>query len=312
MKKALKVIAIALGGIVLLAIALGLLSKGSNQNSIPSQRISNVMPGSMPMSASLSGVSMMEKSSVDLSESYSPAAPVEIDKKIIKNGNLSLKVDKVDKALGEIKAATEKNKGEIFSSNVYQSTSTKAKSGTVVVKVPVNNFETAFEDLKKVASLVVSESTSGKDVTEQYADLQAQLKNKQAEEQSIVKILDRTGTITEVLSVTRELSRVRGEIEILQGRIKLMDSQTEMATININMSEDIAVVLTSSWRPWQVIKNAVNSLIDSVQGFVNMLIRLVIVVVPVLLLYGLLLWVIYRIGRRIYRKIKGTEPDVQQ
>ena len=56
------------------------------------------------------------------------------------------------------------------------------KSGTITIKVPVANFEKAFAQLKKVASLVVRESTSGQDVTEQYVDLQARLKNKQEEE----------------------------------------------------------------------------------------------------------------------------------
>lgn len=309
MKKALKIIAIAIGGLVLLVLVLSLLAKNSLQNQVPTSRVSSNMP---MLSSDFGGVSMMEKSGAGLSESSSPVAPIEVDKKIIKTGNLNMKVDKVDKALEEIKTIAEKNKGEVFSSNIYQSSSTKAKSGTVVVKIPVDNFETAFDDLKKVASLVVSESTSGKDVTEQYADLQAQLKNKQAEEQSIAKILNRAGTIPEVLSVTKELSRARGEIEVLQGRIKLMESQTEMSTISLNISEDIAVVLTSSWRPWQIIKNAVNSLIDSIQGFINFLIRLIIVVIPVILLYGLLLWVIYRIGRRIYRKIRGMRTPMQQ
>ena len=91
MKKILKVIAIVLGGIILIAVVLGLLSKGSNQSSIPSQRMSNMMPGSVPMSAGLGGVSIMEKSSVDLSESSSPTvtAPAEVEKKVIKNGSLS-------------------------------------------------------------------------------------------------------------------------------------------------------------------------------------------------------------------------------
>ena len=173
--------------------------------------------------------------------------------------------------------------------------------------MPVRNFETAFAEMKKIASLVIRESTSGQDVTEQYVDLQAQLKNRRAEEQSFVRILDQARKIDDVLAITRELARVRGNIEQLEGRIKYLEAQTDMSTIAVNLTEDQNITIVDSWRPWQIIKESFNVLVKGLQGFVNFLIRLLITVIPLFLLWAVILWLIYRIGKKIYLKIKNRK-----
>lgn len=226
------------------------------------------------------------------------------EKKIIKNGDLNLKVDSADKAAEKISEIAKNNKGEIFSTSFYQ-TKNNVKSGVITIKVPVANFEKAFAEVKDVAALVIRESISGQDVTEEYIDLQAQLKNRQAEEQSYIKILDRAQKIQDVLDVTQQLSRVRGNIEQLQGRIKYLESQTDMSTISANVTEDENITVIDSWRPWQVVKESFNSLIKVIQGLIDFIIRLVIILIPFLLIWALIIWGIYKGGKKIYLKIKN-------
>jgi hypothetical protein len=227
-----------------------------------------------------------------------------IDKKIIKNGDLDLKVDKVQKAVDEITKIVQNQQGEVFSTNFYERIKGQ-KSGFVTVKVPVEKFAQTLNEIKAIASQVISESTTGQDVTERYTDLQARLKNKKAEEESFVKILDQAVKIEDVLAVTRELSRVRGEIESLEGQIKLMDSQTEMSTITINLSEDAEIgSAKDDWRPWQIIKESFNELINNSQEFVNNLIRFVIVGIPSILMFLISIGIIYWIGKKIWNKFR--------
>ena len=232
------------------------------------------------------------------------------DKKVIKNGNLTLKVDNADKSAEKISQIAKDNGGEIFSSNFYENPK-NIKSGSITVKVPVANLEKTFGELKKVATLVVQESTTGQDVTEEYTDLQSQLKNKQAEESQFVQILGQAQKIQDILDVTQELSRVRGEIEMLQGRIKFLNSQTDMASIFVSLSEDANITLADSWRPLQVAKEAVNALIKKAQGFVNFAIVLIVTVIPIILLYALLVYAIYLIGRKIHLKIKEKRANLK-
>ena len=231
----------------------------------------------------------------------SPTAAA-IDKKIIKTGNLSLKVEQAETAAESIANIAKLNQGEVASSNFYESVR-GVKSGSITVRVPYRNFEAAFNEIKKVSTQVVSESTSAQDITEQFIDLEARLKNKRAEEASFAALLSRSGKIEEILSVTRELARTRGEIEQLEGQLRYLNEQTDMSTITANLTEDAAISPAGQdWRPWQMVKTSVKRLITSGQNFIDGLIAFLIVVLPLLIIYGLIIWLIYFIGKKIYRR----------
>jgi len=228
-----------------------------------------------------------------------------VEKKVIKNGNLSLKVKKTQEAVAFISEVAKAKGGEIFSTNLVERVK-GTKSGTVVVKVPVAQFESAISEIKKIATQVVIEYTSGQDVTEQYTDLQAQLKNKQAEEQSFVKILDQSGKIDDILAVTREISRVRGEIERLQGRIRFLESQTDMSTITVSLSEDAELApVGSGWRPGQVFKQSIQDLVKGAQNFVDGLIKLVILGLPSIILFVIIFFMIWKVAKKVVEKIRN-------
>ena len=226
------------------------------------------------------------------------------DKKIIKTGNLSLKVEKAETAAENIANIAKLNKGEVSNSNFSES-SRGTKSGFLTVRVPSENFTVVFNEIKKIATQVLSESSNAQDITEEYIDLEARLKNKRAEETSFVALLNRSGKIEEILSVTKEVARVRLEIEQLQGQINFLNSQTNMSTITVNLSEDVEIASASQdWRPWQVVKLSAKQLITAGQNFVDGLIRFIVVVLPMLLIYGLIIWLIYYIGKKIYNRFK--------
>lgn len=313
MSKGIKIAGIVLVSLIVLTIFLnilfsasrGMLSGSSDFGGSSGMMEVGSLPGGSLSFGNKSADIRVESDSSMMSESAAPVNDIiaTVDKKIIKNGSLNLKVDQVDEASERIKQIAKDNQGEIFSSNIRQSNK-NIKSGSIIVKVPVANFEKSFAEIKTVASLVLSESTSGQDVTQEYVDLQGQLKNKQAEEQQFVEIMKQAQKIQDILDVTRQLSRVRGEIERLQGQLKFMDSQTDMSTISISLSEDQDITVVDSWRPWQVVKGSVNALFKNIQGSVNFIIKLVIVVLPIFIIWGLIIWAVYLIGKKIYFKIK--------
>ncbi len=310
-KKKIIIAGVIVGAVIIVAIiALSLIGSQMGAGTSNSLREDTAYEKSAPMRSGSEMMAAVPSSGEDAIQS-SDESSVLSEKKVIKSGDLTLKIADADKAVSQITEIAKANGGDIFSTNLYEGANNE-KSGTITVKVPVANFEKAFSEIKKVASLVIRESISGQDVTEQYTDLQSRLKNKQAEEQAFASILQRSGEIDDVLKVTKELARVRGEIEVLQGRIKLLESQTDMSTITAQIFEDQNITISDRWRPFQIIKETVNSLLKDVQEFVNFVIVLVIRVVPVIVLYAAIVWIAYLIGRKIYRKVKENKDQIQQ
>lgn len=236
-----------------------------------------------------------------------PESAPQIEKKIIKTGALSIKVEKADKAAEAIANIAKNNKGEVYGSNFYKTTRGSV-SGYITLKVPFDNFDKTFSDLKTVAAEVINQSTNTQDVTMEYIDLEARLKNKKAEEESFSALLQRSGKMEDILGVTRELARVRGEIEQLEGQKRYMDSQTDMSTITVDLTEDVEITpVDQDWRPWQTFKASVKQLIINSQSFVNGLIIFIIVVLPMLIIYGLIIWLLVYLGIKISKRIHNKK-----
>jgi len=232
-------------------------------------------------------------------------APVpNVDKKIVKNGSVELKVDNAAKVADKITEIAKKFGGDILSSNSRRQSNGNLR-GNLVVKVPVDKFDEAMSAVKKAGEKVIFESVNADDVTMEYIDLQARLNNKKAEEKTFQKLLDRTGALKDVLNVTRELTRVRSEIDSLEGQLKYMTAQTDMSTINVTLTEFVQIATDrDSWKPWRVVTSSLHNLILNSQNFVDGLIRFVIVQLPILIVVSLLILGGYKGAVKIYRKFR--------
>ena len=104
------------------------------------------------------------------------------------------------------------------------------------IRVPLAKFDGFIAEVEKLGELQRN-SRDAQDVTEAYADLDARLRNKQASEVRLLSHLEKTGDLKDTLEVERELSRVRGEIEQLQGQLNLLKNKTDLATVAVTLHE---------------------------------------------------------------------------
>jgi hypothetical protein len=102
--------------------------------------------------------------------------------------------------------------------------------GTVILRVPSTRFEEALRELRGLGR-VRQENISGVDVTQEFIDLQARLRNWQAQEAVLLRLMDRARSVTDTIRVQGELARVQLEIERLRGRLNYLEDQTDLATI---------------------------------------------------------------------------------
>ena len=86
---------------------------------------------------------------------------------------------------------------------------------------------------------VQSKNLGSEDVSERFIDLQARLKSSLREDESLLSLLDRTSTVIEVLAIERELTRVRLDIERLQGQVNFLERRIDLATITVSLSSPL-------------------------------------------------------------------------
>jgi hypothetical protein len=222
----------------------------------------------------------------------------EVDQKIIKNGYLQMVVDKVADAASEIGRIATARGGFIQSSSVTER-GDGTYTGETTVRVPVSKFDEAMTEIKKLATVVKSENTTGQDVTEQYSDLQAQLRNAKAQEEVYLEILKQAKTVEDILLVQDRLGNIRAVIEGLEGRIKYLENATSYSTITVSLQEEPVVrAPTKEFRLGAIIRDAVQTLVNSLQNLAAGLIYAIIVWGGILLPVGILAWIVWKLWKR--------------
>lgn len=227
-----------------------------------------------------------------------------VDAKIIQSGSLNLEVESVPKTIDEITSVADRRGGFVISSNFYESP-TGAKSGSAQVKVPFKEFSAALSDLKGLAKFVEQESVNSQDVTEEYTDLQSQLRNLKAEETAYLEVMQKAVKIEDILSVSQRLYDVRGRIEQTQGRISYYDNRTDYSVISVQMTEEsIVKAPANKWRPGEEVRSGAKRLIVSLQGFVSNIIAFafwLVGILPYLLILAVIIFVVRTIHHRRQR-----------
>jgi len=125
--------------------------------------------------------------------------------------------------------------GEVMS--MSQSGKGDDRSASLVLRVPAERFNDALRQLRALSDVeVLSSSVDSKDVTEQFVDLEARLRAKQAEEQRYLALLARAERIEDILRIDQSLAQVRTQIEQLTGQVNSIKTRTTFSTISISVT----------------------------------------------------------------------------
>ncbi len=157
------------------------------------------------------------------------------DRMIIRTGNLSLVVNDVTASVDQITRLTDNFKGYVVSARSWREG--ERLVGSITVRVPATQFADAMRAIRALAVEVTSETTSSKDVTEEYVDLTAKLRNLEAAETQLLRIMEKATKVDEILAVQRELTNVRGEIEQTKGRMQYLERSSETSLIEVRLEQ---------------------------------------------------------------------------
>lgn len=106
------------------------------------------------------------------------------------------------------------------------------------VRVPGDRMSATLARLRQIGQ-VVEDTQGSQDVTDHIVDLDARLSSARATEQRLKELLQtRTGKLSDVLEVERELTRVRLDIERLDAEKTNLGRRVSYATIGVTISEE--------------------------------------------------------------------------
>lgn len=190
-----------------------------------------------------------------------PTADVE-ERLVVRESNLSLLVEDVRKSGDEIIRYTEEKGGYMVSSTLTQPE--EAPYGTIVLRVPSDTFRENLEYFRSLAIKVSSEFLSGRDVTDEYEDIDERLATLEKTKAKFEAIMDQAVKIDDILRVQREIINLQSQIDRLKGRQLLLEQTAKLSKITIHLSTDeiaLPYAPSETFRPAVIFKLAIRSLV---------------------------------------------------
>ncbi len=273
----------------------------SSFKTIP-QVTSAIQSPSRPKSARRHRRSLHRRRRFGTSQSASPM--------IARTASLSLVVKDFASVEAAVKNVVSRHSGYIGELN----TSTPpdaAKTFSATLRVPSAQLEPALAELKQLGRADQA-SQGGEEVTKQYVDLAARLKNSRATEERLLGVLrNNTGKVKDVLEVENEISRVRGEIEGMEADQRALQSRIDFATITLSVTEEYKASLNAApsstgTRLHNAFVTGYHSVVENVIGLVAWLLESG----PTLLLWAALLFFPIRWAWRRVRRVFRSQQKV--
>jgi uncharacterized protein DUF4349 len=172
---------------------------------------------------------------------------------VIRTAQLAVEVQDMEAALAQARAIASRAGGFVSASDTHveKQNDQDRTVANLTLQVRSDSADSAMSDLRALGK-VTAESSGSQDVTDEYVDLDSNLRNLQASEAAILKLMDRATQIQDVLSLQRELTNVRGQIERIQGRKTYLERRTDMATITVALrlpTPAASQPVTGAWDP---------------------------------------------------------------
>ena len=229
-----------------------------------------------------------------------------MDRKILRDANLTLEVSAPEDAQRKITSIAESLGGFVVTSESKQRQTAEGATHelevNLVIRVPAAQFGPALDQIRATGNRVVQEKITGQDVTEEFIDLEAHLKTQKALELQFLEIMKQAHKVEDALEVQRQIAEVRTEIEKLEGRKRFLENRASLSTITISLQTPTAIAVNTSGFGRDV-REAVADSVQLAIGIVLFLIRFVIVMIPVFLL---IILPGYFIARYFWRRARKT------
>ena len=183
-------------------------------------------------------------------------------RRLIRRGRLEIEVQSMDESVARSREAVTGVDGYLSDESSGKDAS-GARRVRLVVKVPVEGLDVLLVGLRALGE-VLSLDLSSEDITEKYVDLEMNLVTLRTLEERLLSLLGRsTNELDHLLTIERELARVRGEIDQMEGRRRLWEQQVALATLEVELAEPGPAIAGESGGAWRTLTAACSSAVDN-------------------------------------------------
>ncbi|NET61106.1 MAG: DUF4349 domain-containing protein [Symploca sp. SIO2E6] len=223
---------------------------------------------SLPESSSVAEKSLARAETDDNIPSSQTSQPPQAAPQLAKTAAISLEVKSIEETLKTISQLVKQQQGDILR---LEDNSSRRREASMEIRVPQDRLETTLDALADLGT-VESRSITAEDVSNQLVDVQARLRNLRKTEDSLLKIMDRAGSMSDTLKVAQELSNIRQSIEQIDAQLKNLTNRVAYSTITLNLQSSTATSsqpaigsqLQDSW------SNATQSVSDFTKGLLSL------------------------------------------
>ncbi|MBN1874352.1 MAG: DUF4349 domain-containing protein [Anaerolineae bacterium] len=235
-----------------------------------------------------------------------------LPKMIIYTGNLELVVGDTLKTQDDIARMMNEMGGLVLTSDSYAYDS-GLRRVNMTLKVPVDKFNTTMSALRAMAIEINHDGVSSQDVTQEYVDLESRLRALEVKATRLEELMEEAEDTEAVLAVYEQLSATQQEIEQVKGRLQYLERSAAMSTINVELVPDALSqpVEIAGWRPGGTAKRAIEALIEAFQFLVDALIWIVLLILPVVIFIGLVIFGFIRLLALIFGRRRRRQQVIE-
>jgi len=180
------------------------------------------------------------------SKAYDGSAEVsavpQVGPQIVKTASLGLGIahGSFDDKVGQAHAVADSFGGFVVQSFASQGSGSRIAEGSLVLRVPAESYDAALSRLRGLGK-VESLEESGQDVSKEFVDLNARIRQLRAVEAQLLELLQQANDVPAALAVQSQLSQVQLDLEQARGRLQYLDNRVAFATISMSMHELVVV-----------------------------------------------------------------------
>jgi hypothetical protein len=186
---------------------------------------------------------------------------------------------------------------------------------SIVIRVPADKLEQAMEAVRQMSADgkngVLSESLTGDDVTSDFVDSTSRLRKLKAAEDQLMVLMENTEDVEATMSVFRELTDIRSQIEVLEGHIKYLRESSALSSLSVEFVAEVSLqpIEIGGWKPEGTAKKSLETLVRMLQDLGDFLIQFSITCLPFLIPLGVGIYFLVRAIRKSATKRRASKLD---